>query len=303
MTRPALCLALILALPGAAAAAPAPGPEGLARFEVEGEAVILRGDQAAAQARAVEDALRGAVWRAVRQAIGEEGLARYRRPVEASVLGASRDYIRSYRVLRMEADPAGRVMRARLEVTVDWPGLDEALRTLRLARAESGELRVLFLVEERVLDERIAGREESAPGAPGISEERMSLPFREAGYVIVRPASQREAFPPAQVASALKGETGAARLLGGLCGCRLVLTARAVSERERDGALVALVNGRILRVEDGAVIAIRSSQVRLPAGRARSHEAALAAAAAELGGQLVDEARRAFPPQGGNPGR
>ena len=300
MNGPALLPALLAALlalgpASARGAAHTPqGPEGVARFEVEGEAVILRGNQAAAQDRAVDGALRLAVLRAVRQAVGEEGLARYRRQIEGSVLASGRDYIRSYRVLHMAADAQGRVVQVRLEAVVDWPALDEALRALRLARAEAGELRVLFLVEERVLgDPPPSG---APPPGPGIAEERLSLPFQEAGYAIVRPQAQREVFPPSQVAAALKGEMGAARLLGGLCGCRLVVTARAVSERERNGALVALANGRILRVEDGAVIAIRSSQVRLPPGRARSHEAALAASAGRLGAQLLAEARRALPP-------
>jgi hypothetical protein len=236
------------------------------------------------------------VLRAVRQAVGEAGFARYRRQIEGSVLAAGRDYVRSYRVLRVAVDAAERVVQVRVEAVVDWPALDEALRALRLARAEGGELRVLFLVEERVLGGAAAPAGDPPPG-PGIAEERLTLPFQESGYAAVRPQGQREAFPPSQVAAALRGEMGAARLLGELCGCRLVVTARAVSERERNGALVALANGRILRVEDGAVIAIRSSQVRLPPGRARSHEAALAAAAGRLGAQLLAEARRALPPR------
>ena len=298
---PALLAALLALGPTAASgASSAPqGAEGMARFEVEGEAVILRGNQAAAQDRAVDGALRLAVLRAVRQAVGEEGLARYRRQIEGSVLAAGREYIRSYRVLHMAADSSGRVVQVRLEALVDWPALDEALRALQLARAEAGELRVLFLVEERVLGDS-PRPDEPLPG-PGIAEERLSLPFQEAGYAIVRPQTQNEAFPPSQVAAALRGEMGAARVLGGLCGCRLVVTARTVSERERNGALVALANGRIIRAEDGAVIAIRSSQVRLPPGRARSHEAALAAAAGQLGAQLLAEARRALPPPARSP--
>ncbi|MBI3129320.1 MAG: hypothetical protein HYZ11_17055 [Candidatus Tectomicrobia bacterium] len=296
MRRPALLLAALLAalpvFPGAAPGSTAP-PEGVARFEVEGEALILRGNQAAAQERAVENALRRAVLRAVRQAVGEEGLARYRRQIEGSILATGRDFIRSYRILHMGTDAGGTSVQARLEALVDWPGLDEALRALRLARPAGREQRVLFLVEERVLGQDGV---QAAEGVPGIAEERLTLPFQEAGYSVLRPPAQGETFPPSQVAAALRGEMGAARLLGGLCGCRLVVTARAVSERERNGALVALANGRIIRVEDGAVIAIRSYQVRLPPGRARSHEAALAAAAGQLATQLLAEARRAVPP-------
>ncbi len=89
----------------------------------------------------------------------------------------------------------------------------------------------------------------------------------------------------------------AARALGSLYGCPFVITASAIVERERGGAVVGLANARVIRVDDGAVLAIRSRQVRIPRARGkRGYKRALASASRRLAKSLIPEVRRVFPP-------
>ncbi len=298
MRRRALALGLGLALL-ASGGEGAEGQDGGARFEAEGQAVILREDEARAQERAIQSAFRNALLSAARQSVGERGLSLYRSEIEGSLLRRSHEYIRSYRVLGLEVDPGGQIMKVRLEAVVDLPAVDEVLRSLRLARAETGQVRVLFLVEERILGEGAPPSEDAlqlSQSEAGAAERRLMYLFAQAGYTAVNPRAQRDPAQPGQIGAAIRGDTGAARILGSLCGCRLVVTARAVAERERDGAFVGLANARVLRVKDGAVIAIRSNQVRLGPGRARGFETVLSLAGAHLAASLLPEVRRVFPP-------
>jgi hypothetical protein len=86
--------------------------------------------------------------------------------------------------------------------------------------------------------------------------------------------------------------------LGSLYGCPFVITARAIVERERGGAVVSLASARVIRTEDGAVIAIRSRQVRYRRARGmRGYRTALASASSRLARSLIPEIRRVFPPR------
>ncbi|MEE9274240.1 MAG: hypothetical protein V3V62_02900 [bacterium] len=272
-----------------------------ARFEVEGAAVILRQNRARAQKRAIRNAFRNALLRVVRGAMGEEALLQYGDRVESALLRPSHQFIHRFRLLNLKVEAGSRLMRVKLEVHVDRAGVDEVLRSLRLMKETSGAVRVLILVEERILGEGARKEEVLSlrPRRAAATERRLIFRFAQAGYAPLNPRAQRTPAAPGQIASAIRGNTDAARALGGLCRCRLVITARATAERERRDTFVGLATARIIRVKDGSVIAIRSKQVRLRRPRrVGGFEAVLSAAGDLLAASLLAEVRRAFPPPG-----
>ncbi len=290
---PAAILALFHA--GAIAA-----PAGKARLEVDGASVILRQNRAGAQKRAIDSGLRKAVFQAVRQSMGKAESSRYRPRIEGAILSEARRYVRSYRVLGLDVNAGARLLKVRLEVVVDLPAVDEAVRSLKLAKVKKGETRLLFLVEEQVLRAGAGGGKNIftlKSEKLGTAERRLMLDFARAGYTPVNPRGQREPAQPGQIHAAVSGDLDAARALGSLYGCPFVITASAIVERERGGAVVGVASARVIRVDDGAVIAIRSRQVRLRRARGRrGYNAALASASGRLSATLIPEVRRVFPP-------
>ncbi len=271
---------------------------GRAHFEVDGASVILRLNEASAQKRAIDDGLRNAVLRAVTQSMGEVAMLRHRQRIEKSILNASPRYVQKYRVLKRSVDRSAKVMKVRLEVLVDLSAVEETIRSLKLGRASRKQARLLFLVEEHIL--RTGGGKSpltQTPSRLSVSERRILYDFSRAGYTPIIPRGQRDTARPGQIRAAISGDLNSVRALGSLYGCPFVITMRTVVERERGGAIVSLASARVIRVKDGAVIAIRSKQVRTrkPKGR-RALQTALSTSSRRLADSLLPEIRRVYPP-------
>ena len=291
-----LALAALLAAPASAPAAPGNKP----RFQVNGTAVILHKNRARAMDRAVDAGLRRAVYQALLQSLGEASMIQFRGRIEGALLKEARQYVQSYRVLGYELATGSRTVKDKLEVVVDLSAVDEAVRALQLAKVEKGEARLLFLIEEQIIRSGLGGRKTTTrlgPDKIGTAERRMMYAFARIGYTPVNPRGQREPARPGQIHAAISGDVDAAQALGSLYGCPFVITAMATVERERGGAVVSLASARVIRTEDGAVIAIRSRQVRYRRARGRrGYRNALASASSRLARSLIPEIRRVFPP-------
>ncbi len=284
-------------LPAAAAAGSA--GEGV-RFEVEGESAVKGLNRAGAAKSAVRNAFRKAVSQVAAEIMGKERFRRNRPAIENALLRQSDKFIRRYRVLSQSAPPSREKIKVRLEVNVDRSWVSDVLRSLRLMETKAEIVRVLFLVEERILGKRRRERGEPLPfetNEIGTAERRLLIRFAQAGYVPMDPRAQREPAAPGQIGAAVRGDINAARALGALCRCPIVITARAIAERQGDGAFAAFASARAIRTKDGRVLAFRSKQVRIrPTGRFQGHEAALTRAGDELAAALLSEVRRAHPP-------
>ncbi len=273
------------------------------RFEVEGASVILRLNEASAQRRAIDDGMRQAVSEAVRQTLGVAAMLRNQRQIEIAILNTSPQFVQRYRVLKRSVDPSAKVLKVRLEVLVDLPAVEESIRSLKLGRTGKNEARLLFLVEEHIL--RTGGGKSPVPRGQnrlGVAERRFLYDFARAGYTPVVPRGQRDPARPGQIRAAIGGDQDSARALGNLYGCPFVVTVRAVVERERGGDIVSLASARVIRVEDGAVIAIRSKQVRTRRPRgSRAMQTALSTSSGRLAISLLPEIRRLYPPPSAPP--
>ncbi|MDP7665018.1 MAG: hypothetical protein QF451_17490 [Nitrospinota bacterium] len=275
--RLAAALAAALLIAGPNAAAP---QKTKSRFQVDGTSVILRQNRATAQSRAVGAGIRKAVYQAVLQSMGEAAMVQFRSRIDGSILKEAGRYVHSYRMLRHEVDEDAKLVRVGLEVVVDLTAVNEAIRSLQLARVKKGETRLLFLVVEQIFRSGARGGREAIRlegNKLGTAERRIMLDFARAGYTPINPRGQAVPARPGQILAAVRGDVDAARALGSLYGCPFVITASAIVERERGGAVVGLANARVIRVDDGAVLAIRSRQVRIPrarrdAGRPRAKE-------------------------------
>ncbi|MDA0999532.1 MAG: hypothetical protein O2807_03305 [bacterium] len=268
-------------------------------IEVAGEAPVLNQNLARALQDALQSAFRNAVTMVVKGNMAEKDFAAFHEEIENALLRTSEQFVQRYRLLEQKTDPATQRMRVKVEVVVNHTHIDGVLRSLRLQTKNPGEVRVLILVEEEIL-----GREQPtlplSPERVSTAERRMMVRFGQAGYTPISPRAQRQPAAPGQIAAAVRGNNDAARALGGICRCDLVITARAVAERERSGSYVGLVNGRVLRVSDGAVLAIRSRQVQIrPRGSDSGFNAAISAASDGVALALVAEVRRSVPPRRG----
>lgn len=298
-----LIAVLILAvLSGSVRAAEEAAPS---RFAVDGAAAIIRMNEAEAQKRAIEDGLRRAVSQAVRRSVGDAAMEQHRQRLEKSILSASPQFVQRYRVLSRRVNSEDRLLQVHLEVTVDLSAVDETLRSLKLGEGDAKQARLLFLVDEHIL--RAGGEKVPVPlggSHLGVSERRFVYDFARAGYTPIVPKSGDAGSRPARIRAAVSGNLDAARALGSLYGCPIVVTVRAVVERERGGTVVSLASARVIRVKDGAVIAVRSRQVRYRRPRGtRSLQTALSTASGRLGNSLLPEIRRVFPPSVGNAGK
>lgn len=267
------------------------------RFEVEGASVILRLNEASAQRRAIDDGMRQAVSEAVRQSLGVAEMIRNQPQIEKSILNSSPQFVQRYRVLKRSVDPAAKVLKVRLEVLVDLPAVEESIRSMKLGRKGKKQARLLFLVEEHILTTN--GGKSPVPRGQnrlGVAERRFLYDFARAGYTPIVPRGQRDPARPGQIRAAIDGDQDSARTLGNLYRCPFVVTVRAVVERERGGAIVSLASARVIRVEDGAVIAIRSKQIRTQRPRgSRAMQTALSTSSGRLATSLLPEIRRVYP--------
>ena len=139
-----------------------------ARFEIEGESAVKGLDRAGAAKSAVRNAFRKAVSQVAAKIMGKERFRRNRPAIENALLRQSDKFIRSYRVLSQSAPPSREKVKVRLEVSVDRPWVSDVLRSLRLTESKAEIVRVLFLVEERILGKRRAGER----GAPPFRDQR-----------------------------------------------------------------------------------------------------------------------------------
>ena len=265
---------------------------------MDGASVILRQNEASAQQRAIDDGMRRAVSKAVIRSMGVPSMLRNQERIEKTILKTSPQFVQRYRVLKRSVDPSSKLLKVRLEVLVDLTAVEEAIRSLKLGNTKQKQARLLILVEEQIL--RPGGGENSLPmgrNRLGVSEQRFLYDFARAGYTPIVPRGQQDAADPGQIRAAISGDLDSARALGNLYGCPYVVTVRAIVERERGGAIVSLANARVIRVEDGAVIAIRSKQVRnrKPRG-SRALQTALSTSSGRLATSLLPEIRRVYPP-------
>ncbi len=186
----ALAAALLLAGPGAATAAP---QKTKSRFQVDGTSVILRQNLAAAQRRAVGAGLRKSVYQAVLQSMGEAAMVQFRSRIDGAILKEAALYVQSYRMLKHEVDEDVRLVKVGLEVVVDLSVVDEAIRSLQLARVKKGEIRLLFLVVEQIFRSGARGGREAIrlEGKQlGTAERRLMFDFARAGYTPVSPRAR-----------------------------------------------------------------------------------------------------------------
>ena len=270
------------------------------RHQVDGTSVVLRQNRAQAQKRAITAGLRKAVYQTILKNMGEAATIQYQSRINGAILNEADQYVQSYQMISRKVDSEARLLKVKLDVVVDLTAVDEAIRALHLVDTKKGESRLLFLVQEQVLRAGAQGRKsairiESSELGPG--ERRLMYDFARAGYTPESPRGQREPARPGQIHAAVSGDVDAARALGNLYGCPFVITASATVERERGGAIVGLASARVIRVDDGAVIAIRSKQIRIPRARgARGYRTALSTASARLAESLLPEVKRVFPP-------
>jgi hypothetical protein len=232
------------------------------RVEVEGVSVILRLNEASAQKRAIDDGMRRAVSEAVRQTLGVAAILRNQGRIEKSILKSSPQFVQRYRVLKRSVDPAAKALKVRLEVLVDLTAVEESIRSLKLERKGKKQARLLFLVEEHILS--TGGEKSPVPRGQnrlGVAERRFLYDFARAGYT-PRLFRANKGTPPAPA---------------------------------RFARLSAAIRTR--RVEDGAVIAIRSKQVRTRRPRgSRAMQTALSTSSGRLAISLLPEIRRLYPP-------
>ncbi len=270
------------------------------RHQVSGTSVILRQNRAKAQKRAIAAGLRKAVYQTILKNMGEAAAIQYRSRINGAILDQADQYVQSYQMISRNVDSEARLLKVKLDVVVDLTAVDEAIRALQLTDTKKGESRLLFLVQEQVLRAGAQGRKSAIrieSDKLGTAERRLMYYFARAGYTPVSPRGQREPARPGQIHAAVSGDVDAARALGNLYGCPFVITASATVESEGGRAIVGLASARVIRVDDGAVIAIRSKQIRIPGTRGtRGYRTALATASTRLANSLLPEVRRVFPP-------
>jgi hypothetical protein len=272
---------------------------------VEGVGVIVQNNQAAARARAIQQALRKAVEQVVVERLEPRLLVEQRQGLETQVYARAERFVRSYRILWEYPDVSQKVYRVGIEVDVASTGIAQAVGTLAGATgggpavASSGEEKggILIRLVENQLEQTglgVAGR------VAGIVAAGLRTQLQAQGLRVVNGA---EATP-------WDGREISALLAARAVGASVVLVGRADVERLRsDVAGVALqaveasVEVQALVVQSGERLAFERVQTTtLHTDAALASKQALEKAAVALAARLAPSLRAYQPPLREPPG-
>jgi hypothetical protein len=249
-------LLVFLALPGRSSAQ--------AEFvTVDGLAAIINGAVAAARDKAIDDALRKAVEQAVGTLVSADTMTDKYKVIHDRIIGQTAGYVQRYEILSEKAE--GDLYRVRLQATVARANLLDDLRALGLLQALVEKPKVMVIFEEKVAG--VFGT--TAYEDVGQAESTLMERLLAAGFNVVDPQTVRANLSRDKALRILEGDTAAASAAGLQYGAQVVITGKAFSKNAggRIGdtnlqSLQATLQARVVRTDDGKVIASRSEQGR-----------------------------------------
>ena len=226
----------------------------------EGVAAIT-GNATLAREKAIDDALRRAVEQAVGTMISSDTLTNNFQLVHDKILAQTAGYVKSYQIAKEER--TGDEYRVTVLADVGKDNLLRSLEALGLLHVLKEKPKVMVIIDEKVGGLFGTTAWENVGQAESTIMEHLSA----AGFAVVDPATVRANVPRDKALRLLEGDPKAAAALGLQYGAQVLITGRALS-KNAGGKLLgtnmqsiqAVLQARVVRTDDGRVIATRSEQ-------------------------------------------
>jgi len=263
-----------------------------------GRGAIINNDLAKAEDDAVASALRNAVEQVIGTMIQSDVLVQNYQTIEDRIYSQSRGYVERYEVLGKTKE-GEYVLVVTIKALVRKGNLKDNLAALGLLITRKGKPRVMVIVDEKNMDTHYY----SWSIDMNTTENEIMNDLLEKGFPFVdREASMRKIEKDAVMAT-LEGDATAAVAIATQSGAEVLIVGKAVSKVAASGpsalaqagmiSCQATVNLRVLRADDGTIIATTSQQsaaahIDQLSGGTQALKKAAKLAAEDLSGKIVD---------------
>jgi hypothetical protein len=211
--------------------------------------------------KAIDDALRRAVEQAVGTMISSDTMTNNFQVVHDKILAQTSGYVKSYQIIR--EGRVGQEFRVTVMADVGRENLQRTLDALGLLHELKEKPKVMVIIEEKVGGLFGTTAWENVGQAESTIMERLMA----AGFTVVDPATVRANIPRDKALRLLEGDPKAAAAAGLQYGAQVVITGRALSKNAgakllgtQMQSIQATLQARVVRADDGRVIASRSEQ-------------------------------------------
>lgn len=231
----------------------------------EGVVTIAGENVAVGREKAIDDAIRRAVEQAVGTMISSETLTNNFQLVHDKILAQTSGYVKRYQIVKELR--VSQELRITIMADVEKENLQQSLEALGLLHALKEKPKVMVLIEEKVGGPGYLGT--TAWEDVGQAESTVMEGLLQAGFNVVDPATVRANISRDKALRLLEGDPKAAVAAALQHGAQVIITGRAFS-KHAGGKLLgtnmksiqATLQARVIRADDGRVIASRSEQGR-----------------------------------------
>ena len=245
----------------APAAAPAAG-EGIT-VDAQGEAAILSGDKAQAKDKAMADAFRNAVEKAVGTFVTSDSQTKDFELVSDRVLTHSKGYIKTFDVVKQSDD--GQTVTVEIKAVVGKDSLEKDVDALLRLIHQKGKPKILIMVAEQNIGQPDAQAWWSTQGFTtnlDVVENTFIEKWAPEGFSFVDPQALRGKIKVSKALASPNVDDGEAKTFAGKAGAQVVIVGKAIAQEANGKAFGtnlisarANMSVRAIRTDTGDILA------------------------------------------------
>jgi hypothetical protein len=243
---------------------------GVVNVTATGVGTILQGDVALARDRAIDDALRKSVEKALGTWIQSETVVENYMLVEDKILNWSNGYVKNYAIVS-ERQTFGDVYEVVVNAAVETAALVRDQQSVQNILNKAGNPRIMIIFDEQNIGETL---NEYHFFQVDMTQAETTLmdKFLEKGFEVVDPATIRANIKREQALAALEGDAKAAAAIGLQMEADVVVTGKAIAKRANTQMKIlgdmkscqANLTARVIKADVGTVIATGSEHAAYP---------------------------------------
>lgn len=242
---------------------------GVANITATGVGTIYQGDVAQARDRAIDDALRKAVEKALGTWIQSETVVQNYMLVEDKILNWSNGYVKNYAIVS-ERKTFGDVYEVVINAAVETAALARDQQAVQNILNKAGNPRIMIIFNEQNIGD--ANRFNFFQVDMTQTETTLMEKFLDKGFEVVDPATVRANIKREQALAALEGDTKAAAAIGLQMQSDVIVTGKAIAKKANTRMKIlgdmkscqANLTARVVKADVGTVIATGSEHAAYP---------------------------------------
>lgn len=257
---------LALALPvGSLTLQPRPvlAADDVITIEAEGEAAIFNNDTAQAKDKALEDALRNAVEKAVGTVITSESVSRDFELVEDKVLSHAKGYVKTYDITSQTKEDG--TLKLKIKAVVGKDNLTKDVDALVRLISQKGKPKVLIMVSEQNIGQPEAQAWWTQQGFTtnlDVVENTFIETWQPLGFSFVDPQALKGKIKVSKALQSPNLDDSEAKSFAGKAGAQVVIVGKAIAQEANGKAFGtnlisarANMSVRAIRVDTGDILA------------------------------------------------